>query len=237
MAHRLRSSLESAISTARLESYRNGGDDLAMIVNYFHNLELSEALYPSLQAFEIAFRNSLHDALAVRYSTPYWFDDPNFPSSKRHSDSLYRVRKGLQDDGHPAPFSADHIVSRLSFGFWHGLLNQPFEATLWRVNRWELIREVFPAAPRRFRTRKLLWDQIDHIRILRNRVMHYEPVWNRPQLETDHRLILDTLGWISPDMRSAISLSDRFDTVHRQGRGRIEQRVQGEIQRRYKATE
>lgn len=237
MAHRLRSSLESAISTARLESYRNGGDDLSMIVNYFHNLELSEALYPSLQAFEVAYRNSLHDALTARYSTPYWFDHPDFSHSKRHVDNVRRVRNDLQRDGKLYPFSADHIVSRLNFGSWHGLLNRPFEKPLWQPDGWQLITTVFPAAPRRQRNRQGLWSRVDHIRILRNRVMHYEPIWYRHSLETDHRLILDTLGWISPDMKSAIAMSDRFPRVHRQGRNRIEQRVRDEIQRRYTDAE
>lgn len=222
MPHRLRISLEPAISTARLESYRNGGDDLDMLVNYFHNLELSEALYPSLQAFEVAYRNSLHDALTARYSTPYWFDHPDFLQSSRHEKSVADVRSGLKRDGKQSPYSADHIVSRLNFGFWHGLLNRPFEKSLWQVNGWQLIATVFPAAPRKQRNRQGLWNQIDHIRILRNRVMHYEPVWNRPHLETDHGLILDTLGWISPDMKSAIAMSDRFPRVYGQGRNRIQ---------------
>lgn len=233
MAHRLRSSLESAISSSRLESYRNGGDDLAMIVNYFHNLELSEALYPSLQAFEVTYRNSLHNALTARYSTPYWFDHPDFSHSKFHVDSVVTVRNGLQRDGKPYPFSADHIVSRLNFGFWHGLLNRPFEKLLWQVNGWQLITVVFPAVPRKERSRQGLWDRLEQIRFLRNRVMHYEPIWYRPRLGTDHRLILETLGWISPDMESAIALSDRFPVVHIQGRPILEQRIQAEIQRRY----
>lgn len=231
MAHLFRSSLESAISTARMESYRNGGDDLAMIVNYFHNLELSEALYPSLQALEVTFRNSLHDSLTARYGTPYWFDHPDFAHSRQHVKSVAGIRNDLHREGISPPYSADHIVSRLSFGFWHGLLNRPFEATLWRANSGAMITAVFPNSPRWVRNRQALAGRVNYIRILRNRVMHYEPIWTRPGLQNDHRQVLETLGWISPDMASAITLSDRFPAVFTHGRHAVEQRVLAEIQR------
>lgn len=233
MADRLRKLLEPAISSARLESYRNDGDDLTMIVNYFHNLELSEAMYPSLQAFEVAYRNRLHDSLTMRYGTPFWFDNPDFAQSRLHAESVVSVRNGLRRDGKSHPLSADHIVSRLSFGFWHGLLNRPFERSLWRPDGYELIGEVFPFASRRGRSRQVLWRNIEQIRIIRNRVMHYEPIWHRPRLNSDHLLILEMLGWISPEMQSAIMLSDRFDAVLHQGRSDIERRIVAEIHSLY----
>jgi hypothetical protein len=73
------SALERPISRIRLENYRPiGGSDLEMVVNYFHNLELSEALYPSLQAFEIALRNGIHSTLAIHFNYTFWFDTPGF---------------------------------------------------------------------------------------------------------------------------------------------------------------
>ncbi len=55
----------------RLENYRAGGSDLDMVDNYFYNLELSEALYPALQAFEIALSNSINICLREHFEDSY----------------------------------------------------------------------------------------------------------------------------------------------------------------------
>lgn len=69
--------LELPLSRIRLENYRPlHGADLDMVVNYFLNIELSEALYPTLQAFEVALRNSVHRALSQHFGTP-----PSMPPS------------------------------------------------------------------------------------------------------------------------------------------------------------
>jgi hypothetical protein len=80
MVARFVAMLERPVSRVRLENYRDGGDDLAMVVNYFFNLERSEALSPSLQAFEIALCNSIDAALTRRLQMPLWFDHAGFLS-------------------------------------------------------------------------------------------------------------------------------------------------------------
>lgn len=210
------SAIRSTVSPARLESYRNGGNDLQMLANYFRNIALSEALYPALQAFEITYRNSLHQALQKRFDQEDWFNTVAFrelPSNERHIAALVDVQRGLVRDRKPTPVSTDHIVSRLNFGFWHGLLNRPFEATLWRPDSWRLISETFPHAPRRFRDRQKLWIRVDHIRVLRNRVMHYEPIWSRPDLKGDYLSIVQAIDWINPTMGEAVGAIDRFMAV------------------------
>ena len=71
------SSLRQTVSSSRLDEYRpRGGSDLDMIVNYFWNVALSEALYPGLAALEISLRNGIHDALTNDRGTDLWFYEP-----------------------------------------------------------------------------------------------------------------------------------------------------------------
>lgn len=242
MVSRFIADLERPVSRVRLENYRptnpTTDDDLAMVVNYFHNIELSEALYPSLEAFEVALRNSIHLALSQHFQNVYWFDQAGFypkprpPVAEPRQMRLIReARDHLAKEGKPD--DADRIVAELNFGFWHALLNRPFERTLWRPNRAALLGQVFPHTTRRQRDRQALWDRVDRIRIIRNRVMHYEPIWYRPHLAQDHADILDALGWISTAMQQTIAMCDRFPTVLTSGRATIERRILMEIQRRY----
>jgi hypothetical protein len=224
--------LERPVSRVRLENYRDGGTDLDMVVNYFFNLELSEALYPTLQAFEIALRNSIHFTLADHYQTALWFDRPQLLPVWQ-ARQVRDARVTLDRAGKSA--DADRVVAELHFGFWHSMFNSPFERDIWRPNQSALVGNVFPHVPRRQRNRQNVWKRIDHIRIIRNRVMHYEPIWQRPRLRDDHASILEALRWISPEMHESIAMCDRFPTVLA-GRAQTEARVSHEIERRYPST-
>lgn len=231
--------LERPVSHVRLENYRPAhGSDLDMVVNYFYNLELSEALYPALQAFEIALRNSIHLTLTQHFQmNEYWFDFPGlFPQPKPPATKPWQVLsiKDAREKLSKAnkPHGADRIIAEMNLGFWHGLFNRPFEDKLWRPNRSALVGEVFPLAPNSQRNRHSVWNRIDRIRIIRNRVMHYEPIWHRARLEEDHSSILETLRWISPEMHNSIAMCDRFPVVLA-SRASAEARVRQEVQRRY----
>lgn len=231
MVARFITALDRPVSRVRLENYRQANaSDLDMVVNYFHNLELSEALYPTLQAFEIALRNSIHLTLTQHFQTPFWFDQPQL-LPPRQSRQISDARAALAREG--KPYDPDRVVAALHFGFWHSMFNSPFERGLWRPNQSALVGQVFPQAPRRQRNRQSVWNRIDRIRILRNRVMHYEPIWYRTRLNDDHSAILEALWWISPDMHDTIAMCDRFPLVHGGGRADIEHRIQNEILKRY----
>ncbi len=231
--------LDRPISRVRLENYRSAnGSDLDMIVNYFHNLELSEALYPTLQAFEIALRNSVHLTLSQHFQNAYWFDTPGLypppPSPattpwQEQAIQSARAKLTAEKKSH----DADRIVAEMHLGFWHGLFNRPFENKLWRPNKSALVGQVFPLAPNSQRNRQPVWNRVNRIRILRNRVMHYEPIWHRARLADDHTAIVEALGWISPDMHDTIAMCDRFLVVHGRGRPELQKRIQAEIQKRF----
>lgn len=193
-----------------------------MVVNYFHNIELSEALYPSLQSFEIALRNTVHAVLSDHFSTEFWFNRPAFLLSWQ-AKAVQDARNELAR--HKKPYEAGRIVAELSFGFWHSMFNRPYEARLWHVSGAALLERAFPYLPRTLRTRQVVWDRCEQIRTLRNRVFHYEPVWGRRLLSVEYVQILEALGWISPAMRDAISMCDRFEVVHLNGRAEVEAKI------------
>ena len=88
-----------------------------------------------------------------------------------------------------------------------------YEVTFWR----KLLSAVFPNAPAYLRKRDEIHARLDRIRRLRNRVFHHEPIWHLRDLPEQHRLILETIGWISPAMLAMTGLLDRFDNVYTGG--------------------
>ncbi len=242
--------LERPLSRARLENYRgNNGSDLDMVVNYFYNLELSEALYPCLQAFEIALRNSVHHPFTQHFNNDYWFDTPDLfpsppppefdpsaevaslPEASWQEKAIQSARVTLTREN--KPHDVDRIVAELHLGFWNSLFNRPFVDSIWLANHGTVLRLMFPSATRSQQVPRYLEKRITRIRLLRNRVMHFEPIWHRKHLKQNHEDVLETLLWISPAMHEAIAMYDRFQDVLSSGKASVEQRVQKALARRY----
>lgn len=225
MVAQLVQALEHSVSRVRLEAYRpEGAADLEMVVNYLWNTELSEALYPCLQTFEVALRNSIHTALSRHFGTEFWFDLGILLDWQRQT--LQDARGELTV--HRKPHEPGRIVAELSFGFWSSMFNSPYEEPLWYADGAILLDAVFPNLPRTLRKRKTISQRVERIRRLRNRVFHYEPIWNKTDLQVRHQQVVEALSWISPETREVMALSDRFNSVLH-GKSAIEARLLAHI--------
>jgi hypothetical protein len=225
---RLEQRLTLPISAERLRSFRRPGDTtLDVLVNYFWNIELCEALYPCLNAVEIALRNSIHAGMTAIHDSERWLDDTSL-FEPRQIEQILMATRDLAARGH-AP-TAGRLVAQPSFGFWVTLLSKPYEARIWNRERFGLLTTVFPHTARSERTRWNIYRRFADIGLLRNRVFHHEPVWNGMYVVTTrkhHPLVslhadaLGAIGWVSPELRASIELFDRFPVILASGRDRI----------------
>lgn len=197
-----------------------------MLTNYLWNVELSQALYPILQAVEVSLRNSIHAAATARYNSEFWFDLPHVLLSAQRR-RIEEARVDLRKMG--KPLTPGRMIAGLTLGFWVHLFDRPYErapATArdrlsWHDTNLAMLHAVFPNAPRRARNRAAIRRQCDAIRDLRNRVFHYEAIWQRPTLDREHAAILALIAWISPEMRDAIALCDRFTLAYHEGKQNV----------------
>ena len=202
--------LEQGISASRFRPYSigSGGDVTEAYGLYAWNVALSESLYPCLNFVEIALRNAIHSTVSTNFGDEYWFLNNLVGKEK---SIVSGVRRELQEQG-KSPTATD-FVSSLWFGFWGNLFSNRYEGILWP----HLLRLIFPYMPRRRRTIRNLHARLNHIRLLRNRVFHHEPIWHLPDLPEQHQQILETIGWISPAMLAMTRLLDRFPSVYTRG--------------------
>ena len=218
------SELQRALSHSRLEPYLSQSPQREMAESfgiYLWNLALCESLYPALHGIEIALRNSIHDAASRKFGSKFWFASHLVGYEKATIERLRQDFSRRNMDVIPGNY-----ISECNFGFWVNLFNSDYEHILWR----SLIRDVFPYAPRRFRTRSAIRPRIDSIRRLRNRVFHFEPIWRLPDLEQQHRDILETIGWINPTLGEMTLLVDRFPQVFDDGAASYQARINASIQ-------
>lgn len=181
MVAQLVSDLKSAFSEPRIEAYRElGASDLDMVVNYFWNIVLAEAVVPCLHAFEICLRSSIHNAVSVANgSNELWYFTPGIlePNQLKDVATAYgRVYK----KGQPV---TDRLVASLMFGFWSSLLNAPYEQVIWSPNSFATLYAAFPNAYNTkgsLITRDEIQQRLQLINEFRNRVFHHEKIyrWN-----------------------------------------------------------
>ena len=197
--------LETSLSSARMSTYLeavDGNREKAARL-YAWNTAVSAAFYASLQALEVALRNAMHAQLASRYGVP-WYDNRNAGLDKGASARIAITKRDLARNRYAR--TPSNMVAALSFGFWVSLLGPGghlddtdrkanCEMTLWRP----ALRGAF--LHRTALTRKQIHGPLDHLRALRNRIAHHEPIFAR-HLMKDHERIVEIIGWISPGTRA-----------------------------------
>ena len=190
--------LRTAISPDRFNTYlkRASGAHRPAMQMYTWNIALGSAFHGPLQALEVTLRNATHDQLASRYSD-LWFHNPDL--LKRNQ--LNSVRSAASElERQKKQGTAGRIVAELSFGFWVALFAKRYEALLWRTD----LNRIFTPRP----NRQELYDQLNRLRTLRNRVAHHEPILQR-DLQTDYQKLLWILKMLSPEAASWVTHHSR----------------------------
>ena len=227
--------IEVAFSADRFAKYVDtcGGDRKAAFRLYGWNTAVSAAFYGPLQTVEVTLRNALHAALSTQYGS-IWYDSAESGLDAYALRKIDESKRSLSERGHV--IDPPHMVANLSFGFWVSLLGPGgrlrsergnsaprfrmslfglcarrqavapkanYEMTLWRP----ALRYAFPNTPSP--NRKIVHHPFNHMRKLRNRIAHHEPIYAR-QLDEDYRSILNVLNWMSPEVRIWVEMSSRI---------------------------
>lgn len=214
-------SIEKSISSARLSTYRNhtASNDTQLIANYIFNAKISENFYFLLQNLEVALRNAIYDAFKKHYPRrDFFFTHATNPRRDRYQrrqenhdrecwkmicGAKYNLRNTILNDG--------KIIAELNFGFWTKLLLSTDRkyTNMWRT----IFSDVFPSYQVQNsidRDKNVVGRKIDNIRTFRNRIFHYEPVFNQSNLVQIHEDIIEVLGWINQDMQALTVMFDDF---------------------------
>jgi hypothetical protein len=166
---------------------------------YVWNLQISAAFYAPLHCLEINLRNGLNERLRVRYSRSDWWLVA--PLDKHDAFKVEKVQADLRRKRVPQP-TADDIVAELSFGFWVSLLSRRYDRHFW-------VPALHRAFPHYEGTRESLRDSLQTMLLLRNRIMHHEPIHHR-HLAADHAKIYTLLGNLGSEVTPWLR---RFDSV------------------------
>ena len=186
-----------AISTERLDAYRGVLPDAhsfeRIIEIYTANMALGEALFGPIQVMEVAVRNSIASQLSS-YHQPDWFTDNRVNLDPGSLSTLEQVLKRYSSKPKYQTVEAlgAKVISELPLGFWTHLFIKKHEDPLWR----RCLRHAFSYAGGPL-TRAGVYDALDNVRRLRNRIVHHEQIIKYP-LDQLYNGIITIVTWVDP---------------------------------------
>ncbi len=175
---------------------------------YGWNARVSAALMLPSHFAEIAVRNAVADAIAANHG-PNWPWDAGFERTLPSPASGFSPRKELVNVRCRQP-TAGKVIAELKFIFWQKMFTARHNVHLWDPHILGLFPNASGMNPRQLRQR--IYDDLEVIRQLRNRIAHHEPIFTR-NLQDDLLRILElielrstpTIDWVL-DMEEVSSI-------------------------------
>ena len=216
-------SLERSISSSRISTYKSKDHTkIETIADYVLNAKISQNFYFLLQNLEVSLRNGIYDSFNKNYPNSdlfYLFENNSFNRYKskkeKHSRECWKMLCGAKYKlKHMQTLSDGKIIAELNFGFWTELLTSRDNkyTDMWR----NIFSDVFPNYKIKSsidQDKTFIALKIDNIRNFRNRIFHYEPIYNQSDLINKHIDIIDVLTWLNKDMKILNELFDDFENI------------------------
>lgn len=167
------SDYEKAFSPARLNKYLTacGGDTMAALTLYRHNIKLCQKCYGILNIFEVVLRNAINEHYKAYFADPDWIRHQLQPGGMLYSyprrTSVLSTIAELDNGGR---YTNDRVVSSVTFGFWTYLFTRvPFR------RGGSTLLQVFPAKTIGLGQRAI-FNELQTIKDFRNRIAHHEAI-------------------------------------------------------------
>lgn len=186
------SDIQAALSPARMSTYEmTVGDTPSALALYAWNANISGTLLIPLHICEVVVRNAVSDALINIYGSN-WPWNTTFECSLPNNRFGYKPRKDLQD-AKKNMTTTGKVIPELKFIFWQKMFTQRYDVRIWNKN----LLHVMPNLDRTksiHDLRENIYNTLENIRILRNRIAHHEPIFNR-NIEDDYKKILEIINY------------------------------------------
>jgi hypothetical protein len=211
-------SVRNALSAARMATYEAAAgvtrnDDPAALELYAWNAQVSAALLAPLHICEVVIRNSVADALESVYGAS-WPWSSVFELSLPAPGIGYSPRRDLQNVSQHQT-STGKIIPELKFVFWQKMFTSRHDSRVWTPHMMHVLPNLDPAksvGQLRFE----IYNSLEEIRKLRNRIAHHEPIFTR-NLSDDLQGIVDlielrckvTADWMMSNQQASAFIAKR----------------------------
>lgn len=171
---------EAILSTSRLQRYVDAcnGDTRKAMTLYRKNLHLSQDIFIIISCFEVALRNAIDRTLTNNVGCEWLRDSAqvggmfdNRQCYKTCSIIRHAYNKRVRDNN----YCHEQLLSDMEFGVWKYM----FAPNEYRFSG-RCLLSIFPYKPTSTATtqynNRYIFNELDKINTLRNRIAHHEPV-------------------------------------------------------------
>lgn len=194
--------IKNALSAARMGTYEGATQAAEQLPGalalYAWNAKVAGAMLAPLHLCEVVLRNAVSDALTAVYG-PNWPWMHAFEGSLPNPQTGFSMRKELRSARHHQP-STGKAIAELKFAFWQKMFTGRFDAQIWNPHLNAVMPHLNPAWTVQ-QARKRIYDDLESLRLLRNRIAHHEPIIKRP-LGADFQKIQELIAFRCPHTAS-----------------------------------
>ncbi|MFD3464722.1 hypothetical protein ACFWVM_33820 [Nocardia fluminea] len=203
------------LSAPRADTYINvvGGDKAKALELYGWNARIAAAFMLPSHFAEVAIRNAASEAITSLYG-PSWPWDTTFTTSLNNpSGRTYNPHKDLVSV-RGTQLTTGKVIAELKFAFWQSMFTSRHQVRIWDHQIRTLLPNASGMTSKQLRQR--VYDDLEVIRKLRNRIAHHEPIFAR-NLGDDLMRILElielrstaTIDWVLAMEDASAILAER----------------------------
>ena len=226
------SEFERIISQKRMSRYVDscGGNTRKAMTLYRYNLQISQEMFTIISCFEVTIRNFI-DRELTRVFGEEWLKDSissdGFLAGQDTIKTFEIVKRAYEKLVDENLYSHTKLLSGLDFGVWKYMFSPPqYRAT------GQVLLRVFPykerSTPSCHINQSYIFNELDKINALRNRIAHHEPICfltNHAVIHTDYikieyRKIQTLFAWMGVDSTSmlygldhVLKVCDKIDSL------------------------
>lgn len=216
---------ERVMSSKRMKRYLNacGGNKRKAQTLYRLNLRLSQEMFTIISCYEVALRNAIDNIMSDSFGQDWLrdaikpggiFDNTLFAGTTR---IMYKAYNELVSKG---KYSCSKMLSAMEFGVWKYMYSAPqYRATGRRL------LQVFPNKPKSSAKMQynnlLIFNELDAINRLRNRIAHHEPICfqqdkeivSTAYLHNCYNRIMTLFSWMGIDSKALLYGLDHIQRI------------------------
>jgi hypothetical protein len=184
-----------ALSAPRMGTYEQGvvaeADyiPVAALELYDWNAQVAGAFMAPLHICEVVTRNAVSEALTAVYGAQ-WPWSRAFERSLPSSSGSYDPRRDLQRNRAAHP-TTGKVIPELKFVFWQKMFTSRYDVRLWNPHLMRVLPNLDPTKTIA-QLRGEIYHDLEHVRLLRNRIAHHEPIFKR-HLRSDLDKVADLI--------------------------------------------
>lgn len=210
------SDFERIMSHKRMERYlvACGGDTRKAMTLYRYNLQISQEMFTIISCFEVALRNAIDNRLTGTLGTE-WLRDSIMEGgflTGRNTVKTYEIVKHAYEKLHrDSLYTHSKLLASLEFGIWKYM----YSPAQYRATG-QVLLKVFPnkerSTPELHINQSYIFNELDKINTLRNRIAHHEPICFRTgesviytnYIINEYRKIQMLFMWMGIDSRAML---------------------------------